>query len=235
MTQYPNKSTIETSRDRLASEAMFLKVEAESALGSGFKSETDKEEALVSLVKRAAKLFAESREQHRAEALEWERTVKALDDDLAEAEELINERGGRIKSADLFELRRLADAGLIDRDVVEAEAMRRQSMGPNLVKRMGMDDAPIAGFGGSAICGFADCNRLIPPDRLHCEEHAKHEPRAFVNHHLSLVNLDELAFELEAKRAKALAEAKQAEADLEDVKKRIEAFDRTQTEEMAHG
>jgi hypothetical protein len=136
--------------------------------------------------------------------------------------------GDRFRSADLLDLRLLANAGLVDRKEVEKEARARAAAHGariGLAQHPGaVSDAVVA---GELPCGHPDCDRVVAASEGYCAEHKRSVPRAFLTADYRARNLDDelIAAKLEHKKAREALEA--AEEQLQAVEAQVAQWDKT--------
>jgi hypothetical protein len=136
-------------------------------------------------------------------------------------------RAWTIARADIFELRHLANAGLIDKDIVESEARRlRESFGQRgsaSIESM-LGDANVSGY---LMCGFPGCNRRVEAkDGARCLEHKKAAPRSYITSDYRADDLDALLADAERRARRSRQELEDAEKDISALREQIESFDR---------
>jgi hypothetical protein len=139
--------------------------------------------------------------------------------------------GDRFHSADLLDLRLLANAGLVDHEEVEAEARKRvaaHGAKVSLSQHPGqVSDAVVA---GELPCGHPSCEKVVPASEGYCAEHKRSVPRAFLTADYRARNLDDelIAAKLEHKKAREALEA--ATEQLEAVQAAVERWDATHSD-----
>jgi hypothetical protein len=118
----------------------------------------------------------------------------------------------------------LARAGLLDKRIVEVEALRRQAAFPTT---MGANGGGLASAsGGFSVCGETDCTRLIPSDARYWSEHLRAEARAYISPNFVSVDLDALLEDAQRRCAKAEAEVAKERAEVASLRERISTYDR---------